>query len=332
MLRDRPRMEAYRDAIMQNAAAIRGKTVLDVGCGTGILSMIAAKAGAKAVIAVEASGIAAQASNLVKHNGLSEIVTVLHARMEDVELPDKVDVIISEWMGFYLLHESMLSSVVYARDRWLKDGGLVLPTHATIYACPVSMDEYRKEKVDFWADVCGLDLHPFGQEVAARAAAPVVQCIEADQLLAKPETVVSLDCTSVTAKELQSIRQSMSFPVQKAGQLAGIALWFDCRFDIRPSAAAAAATSRKRVRGGADSDEPSQVTSSTGRSTAAAPQPSEGVVVLSTSPSSAPTHWMQTIVMLGVYAPVEQGETVDVAVAIEQDAQNPRVYSISVNT
>lgn len=141
------------------------------------------------MFAVEASGIASHAAVLVAHNGLGDIVKVINKRIEDVELPHKVDVIISEWMGFYLLHESMLNSVLDARDKWLKgelsevgrrpccqmhtqctptvvlptEDGLMLPSEAVIYACPVSMDQYKKDKVDFWADVCGLDLTPFGQ-------------------------------------------------------------------------------------------------------------------------------------------------------------------------
>jgi SAM-dependent methyltransferase len=167
MLRDRPRMVAYRDAILRNAEAIRGKTVLDVGCGTGILSMLAAKAGAKVVYAVEASGMAALAARLVEHNGLADVVKVMHSRIEDVQLPDKVDVIVSEWMGFYLVHESMMNSVLDARDRWLKPDGLMLPSHATIYACPVSMDQYRRDKLEFWADICGLDFTPFGDNLTS---------------------------------------------------------------------------------------------------------------------------------------------------------------------
>lgn len=72
------------------------------------------------MFAVEASGIASHAAVLVSHNGLGDIVKVINKRIEDVELPHKVDVIISEWMGFYLLHESMLNSVLDARDKWLK--------------------------------------------------------------------------------------------------------------------------------------------------------------------------------------------------------------------
>jgi protein arginine N-methyltransferase 6 len=335
MLRDQPRMDAYRDAIMRNAEAIRGKTVLDVGCGTGILSMIAAKAGAMRVFAVEASGMAAHATKLVEHNGLSQTVTVVHGRIEDVELPDKVDVIISEWMGFYLLHESMLNSVLYARDHWLKEGGLVLPSHATLYACPVSMDQYRKEKEEFWSDVCGLDLSPFGEAVAATATAPVVQCIDDAQLLAQPATVADVDCSSVTPQQLVSIRKQLSFHVCKAGRLAGIALWFDCRFEVRSSTGAASSSppssSRKRPRQDSSNCQGSAHEHEHHAATASKEAP-ETDVVLSTAPGRAPTHWMQTIVLLGVYAEVAVGDCVAVSVAVDQDPHNPRVYSISIRT
>jgi hypothetical protein len=66
--------------------------------------------------------------------------------MEEVELPEKVDIIVSEWMGFYLLHESMLDSVLYARDKWLNEGGLVFPSRSRIFLAPVNLDSYYEEQ------------------------------------------------------------------------------------------------------------------------------------------------------------------------------------------
>lgn len=63
---------------------------------------------------------------------------IIHSRVEDATLPEKVDIIVSEWMGFYLLHEAMLDSVILARDKFLKPGGLVFPESATLYSAPCS--------------------------------------------------------------------------------------------------------------------------------------------------------------------------------------------------
>ncbi|XP_006763176.1 PREDICTED: protein arginine N-methyltransferase 6, partial [Myotis davidii] len=102
--------------------ALRGKTVLDVGAGTGILSIFCVQAGARRVYAVEASAIWQQAREVVRLNGLEDRVHVLPGQVETVELPEQVDAIVSEWMGYGLLHESMLSSVLHARAKWLKEG------------------------------------------------------------------------------------------------------------------------------------------------------------------------------------------------------------------
>jgi FkbM family methyltransferase len=84
--------------------------VLDCGSGTGVLSMFAAQAGAKQVYAIEASDSICELSRaLIKANRMSDRVEVIHGVIEQVELPVKeVDIIISEWMGFYLVHEGML--------------------------------------------------------------------------------------------------------------------------------------------------------------------------------------------------------------------------------
>ena len=86
MLRDRVRTESYKAAIELNPDAFRDKIVLDVGCGTGILSIFAAKAGASHVYAIDAAGVATYAREIVRTNGLSDKITVIRSKMEDCDL------------------------------------------------------------------------------------------------------------------------------------------------------------------------------------------------------------------------------------------------------
>lgn len=140
MLKDRVRTNAYRRAIVENKHLFQDKIVMDVGCGTGILSMFAVDAGAKHVYAIEASGIARQARGIIEENHMSDRITVIQKKIEDVtELSNgvqEVDIIISEWMGYFLLYESMMDSVLYARDRWLrKDGqGVLMPDVSHVFS------------------------------------------------------------------------------------------------------------------------------------------------------------------------------------------------------
>ena len=99
MLQDQGRMDGYRNAILMNARSFAGKVVLDVGTGSGILAIWAAKAGAKKVYAVEATSMSQHARRLVAQNNLQDVVVVLEGYMEKLEIPEKVDIIVSEWMG-----------------------------------------------------------------------------------------------------------------------------------------------------------------------------------------------------------------------------------------
>ena len=125
MICDRVRTGAFRRAI--DAVVRPGDIVLDLGAGTGILSMFAARAGAARVYAVERTTVAVLAQELAATNGVAEIVQVIHGDIMDIELPERVDVIVSEWLGGFGIDEGMLVPVIAARDRWLKPGGIIDP-------------------------------------------------------------------------------------------------------------------------------------------------------------------------------------------------------------
>ena len=146
MLMDDVRMRAYHNAIMQNKSLFEGKVVLDVGTGSGVLAIWAAQAGAAKVYAVEYTDMAVHARKMVEQNGVSDIVEVIQSSVEDLELPCKVDIIVSEWMGYYLLRESMLDSVIRARNKWMKPEGSMFPSHATMYWAAISSEEDREGK------------------------------------------------------------------------------------------------------------------------------------------------------------------------------------------
>ena len=94
------------------------------------------------------STIIDKAKEIVEVNGMSDKITLLQGKMEEVVLPfDKVDIIISEWMGYFLLYESMLDTVLYARDKYLVKDGLIFPDKATIFMAGIEDGDYKEEKI-----------------------------------------------------------------------------------------------------------------------------------------------------------------------------------------
>uniref|UniRef100_A0ACD5XKN7 Uncharacterized protein n=1 Tax=Avena sativa TaxID=4498 RepID=A0ACD5XKN7_AVESA len=197
MLKDVVRTRSYQNVITQNNFLFKDKIVLDVGAGTGILSLFCAKAGAKHVYAIECSQMADMAKEIVKTNGYSEVITVIKGKVEEIELPvPKVDVIISEWMGYFLLFENMLDTVLFARDKWLADDGVVLPDKASLHLTAIEDAEYKEDKIEFWNNVYGFDMSCIKKQAMME---PLVDTVDANQIVTNCQLLKTMDISKMTS-------------------------------------------------------------------------------------------------------------------------------------
>lgn len=202
MLKDETRTLTYRSALMHNKHLVKNKVVLDVGCGTGILCLFAIKAGARHAIGIECSNIIDRAAEVVKANGMADKITLIKGKVEEVELPEefpKVDIIISEWMGYCLFYESMLNTVLFARDKWLAPGGLIMPDRATLYVCAIEDRQYKDEKINWWDSVYGFDMSCI-RKVALTE--PLVDVVDPNQVVTNCCLIKEVDMYTITVEDL----------------------------------------------------------------------------------------------------------------------------------
>ncbi|KAJ9469809.1 Protein arginine N-methyltransferase 1 [Diplonema papillatum] len=229
MLKDRTRTLAYRDAVYNNKHLFKDKVVLDVGCGTGILCMFAAYAGAKKVVGVDCSSVIEQAKQIVKENGYEDTITLLKGRMEEVEMPEgceKFDIIISEWMGYFLLYESMLNTVLWARDNLLKEGGRLFPERSTMRICAVEDQAFREEKIDFWDNICGFS---FERIKNIALLEPIVEVVDPQQVMSTHAKLVEFDLKKVTVKDL-SFTSRFVLNFTRSDLVHALVVYFDVTF------------------------------------------------------------------------------------------------------
>lgn len=146
---DENRNQLYARAIRK--VVTPNSVVLDLGAGIGILGLIAAAAGAKRVYLVEPQPIVKIAREIAKKNGLDDKIVILNGKIEDVELPEKVDLIISVFTGNLLFTEDLLPSLYYARDAYLKPNGKLIPDKAELYFQPVFAPTYYKDHIGRWS-------------------------------------------------------------------------------------------------------------------------------------------------------------------------------------
>lgn len=273
MLKDTVRTDSYRDFIYNNKNLFAGKIVLDVGCGTGILSMFCAKAGAKCVYAVDNSNIIQKARENIFNNGFTDEIVCIRGKIEEVTLPVKfVDIIVSEWMGYCLLYEAMLESVLFARDKYLKPDGLMIPSHMNMWIAPVTDPDYIADHILFWRDVYGFDMKAMQAGIHEEI---LILDMPPETICGEPFPFLQLNLYTARAKDLVFTTKWKSTLSKNIDSLDGFMIWFDSFFmpsrdDIVPRLSKA-------------EDWPKNVNKG---------------VAFTTGPNGKPSHWKQGVMLI----------------------------------
>jgi len=245
MLRDKARVEGYKLGIEAARSKIEGKTVMDIGTGSGILAMFAARCGAKKVYAIEASPeMARVASRLIRANGFTGVIELVPKHLEEVsedEIPKgSVDVIVSELFSHFLVGEIGLQVVTMAKERFLRPGGLILPEIAWLKISPFedkALATELRSRHRFWnnRDFYGFDL----TGVLAIAEEQTVQenicdIVHPSELLVPPSEAPGKEINMATPDD-PKIWNKISFEVEfpkrsKDAVIDGICGWWDVIF------------------------------------------------------------------------------------------------------
>jgi protein arginine N-methyltransferase 1 len=222
MLRDEARNSAYDRAI--RALVKKGDRVLDLGAGTGLLAMMAARAGASEVIAVEAADIHAYGRALTKHNKVN--VTWKHVPSTELSLKQKATVLVTETFGSHPFEECAHEFVRDAKKRLCEPDARVIPSRVRTYAAPATFAEKRDDWDLFGAPIAGFDFSPLREETTGQMYA---ERIEPDALLA--DAVLLEDIA--LGGDAKSIRKlDATWQLQRDGLLSGVVQWYE--LDLAP--------------------------------------------------------------------------------------------------
>ncbi|XP_044892396.1 protein arginine N-methyltransferase 2 isoform X4 [Felis catus] len=247
------------------------------------------------VYAVEASEMAQHTGQLVMQNGFADIITVFQQKVEDVVLPEKVDVLVSEWMGTCLLFEFMIESILYARDVWLKEDGVIWPTTAALHLVPCSADRDYRSKVLFWDNAYEFNLSAL-KSLAIKeffSKPKYNHILKPEDCLSEPCTILQLDMRTVQIADLETMKGELHFEIRKAGTLHGFTAWFSVRFQSL------------------EEDEPQ--------------------LVLSTGPFHPTTHWKQVLFMMDEPVSVLMGDVVTGSVVLQRNPVWRRHMSVALS-
>ena len=220
-LSDRVKVERYRQAI--DKLVRPGNVVLDLGCGSGLLGLMALRAGAHKVFFVDEGPVIEVARRTVTEMGFGKQAAFLQANAFELELPEPVDVVLCDHVGYFGFDYGILALLADARTRFLKPTGIVVPQSIEIRLAPVESPACRG-LVGQWRD--GSVPGDFAWLAEAAANTKHAVRLRSNDLLAEPATLATLELGTDAAPFLS---WTAEFHCSRDGMLDGVAGWFDCR-------------------------------------------------------------------------------------------------------
>ena len=173
------------------------------------------------------SSIARHAADVVRKNGFEEQISIVRGKVEEIELEvDKVDIIVSEWMGYCLLYESMLPSVLFARDKWLTKDGLLLPSSCSLYVAGMTDLSWHDQKFGFWDNVEGFNMQAMK---ALAITEPSVDWVNPSSMTTEPFLLKNFDLHSCIKDDL-AFSVAFSLRASRGGNLSALVAFFDVEF------------------------------------------------------------------------------------------------------
>ena len=222
MMNDAPRNEAYLKAL--NLAIGEEDVVLEIGTGSGLLSMMAADAGAKKVITCEASSTIAKAAiRIIDQNGYGEKITVIDKMSTELivgkDLPRKADVVISEVLSAEFVGEGVRSTILDANQRLLSDGGRMVPESGAIKVALLGSNTEicNKISVDL---VNGYNLSDFNTIMSQKIS---LSLSDRPNLLSDSEDAFHINLYD--SKQITKSEKILSLKVTESGLCLGVIQW-----------------------------------------------------------------------------------------------------------
>jgi len=255
--------------------------------------------------------MAQHARRLAQQNGVGDVVVVLEGYMESQQLPEKVDLIVSEWMGYFLLREAMYESVLVARDKWLKPGGAMYPSHAFLRMAPLCSALYASrvaelnEEVGAWDEFAswmkdgnGISVAGHTDFFAREQQEYLLQSAQWCQLrqsevIGDEFSVSEFDLHTCTNAQLTAFSTEFRTVISADSMLNALGGWFDTDFNGSTS------------------------------------EPAPNAITLTTAPEST-THWAQQVFMIHPPMRVEVGDTLEGTVKVARQKLNHRLLWVQV--
>ncbi len=222
LIADRVRNQALHDALAR--VITRGKTtVADIGAGTGLIGLMAAKLGAREVILYEAAEVAGVAAETIRANR-AKACQIMPCHSTEMDDPPRVDVVVSETLGNYAFEENIIDTLADARRRHLKDGGVIIPARIRQLAVPVISDRFHRE-LTVW-DGVGFDLDlSAAQQMSLNNV--YVRSFVATDLLQGGAAAKVWDSVTLGSDTKSTRKGEVSWKLDAAATVYGFAYWWE---------------------------------------------------------------------------------------------------------